>query len=63
VVNRQDKPVSVTFQRLLSRRYRHLNTPLPPVLKEKELVLVSSSSSSLKRYKRKLHSSDEDDNA
>ena len=59
MANPPPKRVSVTYQMLLSRRYRHLNMQPPPLLKEKELVLVSNSSDSLKVYQRKPQGSDE----
>jgi hypothetical protein len=57
-----DHPVkqeNAIFLPLPSKRYRRKSTQRPLLLKEQELVLVSNSSASLKRYKRKLHSSEE----
>ena len=51
--NHRVKLVNGIYRQQLSKRYRRKSTLQQPVLKEKELVLVSSSSDSLKRYQRK----------
>jgi hypothetical protein len=59
VGSRLEKLENGTYLLRLSKRCHRRSTKPPPVLSEKELVLVSSSSDSLKRYKRKPLSSEE----
>ena len=61
--NRPVKLVNGIYRQRQSSRSRHRNTQQQPLLKEEELVLVSSSSDSLKRYQRKLPSSEGEYNA
>ena len=51
--NHRVKLVNGIYRQQLSRRYHRKSTLQQPVLKEKELVLVSNSSDNLKRYQRK----------
>jgi len=63
VGNRPVKLVNGIYRQQLSKRYPRRSTQQQPLLKEKELVLVSSSSDSLKRYQRKQPNSEEVHNA
>ena len=58
MVSRLEKLENGTYLLRLSKRCHRRSMRLPQVLNEKELLLVSNSSSSLKRYKRKLPSSE-----
>ena len=61
--NHRVKLVNGIYRQQLSKRYHRKSTLQQPVLKEKELVLVSSSSDSLKRYQRKPLNSEGGHNA
>jgi hypothetical protein len=60
VGSRLEKLENGTYLLRLSKRCHRRSTKPPPVLNEKELVLVSNSSDSLKRYQIKQPSSDEE---
>ena len=61
--NHRVKLVNGIYRQQLSKRYHRKSMLQQPVLKEKELVLVSSSSDSLKRYQRKQLNLEEVHNA
>ena len=61
--NRPVKLENGIYRQQLSRRYHRKSMLQQPVLKEKELVLVSNSSDNLKRYQRKQPNLEEVHNA